>query len=59
MWYGDLLTIICINTFLSGIGKVIATTIIIATNEFKDTTNLKKFACHAGAFTKESGLFKG
>jgi transposase len=48
-------------TSVSGIGKVTATTIIITTNEFKDITDPKKFACHAGVapFTKESGLFKG
>lgn len=48
-------------TSVNGIGKVTATQILIATNEFKDINNPKKFACYAGVapFTKESGLFKG
>lgn len=48
-------------TSVSGIGKVTATQIIITTNEFKDISNPKKFACYSGVvpFTKESGLFKG
>ena len=48
-------------TSVSGIGKVVATEIIITTNEFKDIREAKKFACYSGVapFTKESGLFKG
>ncbi len=48
-------------TSVSGIGKVTAAQIIMATNEFKDISEPKKFACYAGVapFTKESGLFKG
>lgn len=48
-------------TSVCGIGKVVATEIIITTNEFKDIREAKKFACYSGVapFTKESGLFKG
>ncbi len=48
-------------TSVSGIGKVTATQIIIATNEFKGIDDPKKFACYAGVapFPRESGLFKG
>jgi len=44
-----------------GIGKVTATQILITTNEFKDITNAKQYACYAGVapFIKESGIFKG
>lgn len=43
------------------IGTITATQLLIATNEFKDINDRKKFACYAGVapFTKESGLFKG
>ena len=46
---------------VSGIGKVTSVMIIVATNEFKNIKDPKKFACHAGVapFVKESGLFKG
>jgi transposase len=46
---------------VSGIGKVTATMILITTNEFKDISDPKKFACHAGVapFIRESGIFKG
>lgn len=33
---------------VKGIGPVIATEILIITNEFKDLNDAKKFACHAG-----------
>jgi len=48
-------------TSVSGVGKITATQIIIATNEFKDINEAKKFACYSGVapFTKESGIFKG
>lgn len=44
-------------TSVSGIGKVTAAQVIIATNEFKDINNPKKFACYSGIapFTNESG----
>jgi transposase len=44
-------------TSVSGIGKVTATQIIIATNEFRDISNPKKFACYSGVapFTDDSG----
>jgi transposase len=42
---------------VSGVGKVTAVQIIIATNEFKDINNPKKFACYSGVapFTDDSG----
>lgn len=48
-------------TSVSGIGTVTATQLLIATNEFKDISNPKKFACYSGVapFTRDSGLFKG
>jgi transposase len=44
-------------TSVSGIGKVTAVQVIVATNEFKDINNPKKFACYSGVapFTNESG----
>jgi transposase len=44
-------------TSVSGIGKVTAVQVIIATNEFKDINNPKKFACYSGIapFTDDSG----
>jgi transposase len=44
-------------TSVSGIGKVTAVQIIVATNEFKDINNPKKFACYAGVapFADDSG----
>jgi len=51
----DLATSVC------GVGKVVATQMLVTTNEFKDITDPKQFACFAGVapFTSESGLFKG
>ena len=37
-----------LTTSVKGIGKVTATHIIVATNEFKSITEAKKFACYAG-----------
>lgn len=44
-------------TSVSGVGKVTAVQIIVATNEFKDINNPKKFACYSGVapFTDDSG----
>lgn len=44
-------------TSVSGIGKVTAVQVLIATNEFKDINNPKKFACYSGVapFTDDSG----
>jgi len=44
-------------TSVSGIGKVTAVQVIVATNEFKDIDNPKKFACYSGVapFTDDSG----
>jgi transposase len=51
----DLATSVC------GVGKVVATQMLITTNEFKDITDPKQFACFAGVapFTSESGMYKG
>ena len=48
-------------TSVNGIGKVTATQILITTNEFKDISNPKQYACYAGVapFIEESGIFKG
>lgn len=48
-------------TSVFSIGGVIATQVLISTNEFKDITEAKQFACMGGMapFTEESGIFKG
>ncbi len=48
-------------TSVTGIGKVTATQILITTNEFKNISNPKQYACYAGVapFVEESGIFKG
>lgn len=48
-------------TSVQGIGKVTATAMIVATNEFKDINEPKKFACYAGVvpFEKSSGTIRG
>lgn len=50
-----------IITSIPAVGPVTALNIIIATNEFKNINNPKKFACYSGVapFSKESGKFKG
>jgi len=47
-------------TSVTGIGKVTAVQILITTNEFKDISNPKKFACYSGVapFTDDSGKVK-
>jgi len=47
-------------TSVSGIGKVTATQLLITTNEFKNISDPKKFACYAGVvpFTDDSGKLK-
>jgi len=44
-------------TSVTGIGTITAAHIIVTTNEFKDISDPKKFACYAGVapFTEESG----
>lgn len=46
---------------VKGIGQVIATEIIITTNEFKDINDPKKYACYSGfaPFLQSSGKYKG
>lgn len=48
-------------TSVTGVGTVTATQIVITTNEFKNISDPKKFACYAGVapFARESGLLKG
>lgn len=48
-------------TSVTGIGPVTAVQILITTNEFKDISNPKKFACYSGVapFVRESGIFRG
>jgi transposase len=48
-------------TSVSGIGKTTAAQIIITTNEFKDISKPKQYACYAGVapFVEESGIFRG
>jgi len=50
-----------IITSIPAVGPVTALNIILATNEFKNINNPKKFACYSGVapFAKESGKFKG
>jgi len=44
-------------TSVTGVGVIIATNMIIASNEFQDITNHKKFACYSGVapFPNQSG----
>lgn len=53
----ELARIFRLVTSVSGIGKVTAVQVIVATNEFKDINNPKKFACYSGVapFTDDSG----
>ncbi|UEG54879.1 IS110 family transposase [Mucilaginibacter daejeonensis] len=48
-------------TSVPNVGPVTAVQIILTTNEFKDISQPKKFACYAGVapFVKDSGLHKG
>lgn len=50
-----------IVTSVPGVGPVTALQLLISTNEFKNFTNPKKFACYAGVapFKKESGTGTG
>ncbi len=43
------------------LGKVTAAQLLVTTNEFKDISDPKKYACYAGVapYSHESGLFKG
>ena len=46
---------------VKGVGPVIATEVLITTNEFKDINNPKKYACYSGfaPFEHSSGKYKG
>ena len=50
-----------IVTSVPSIGPITAVQMIICTNEFRDITAPKKFACYAGVapFKSESGMFTG
>jgi len=53
----ELCRLFSLVTSVSGVGKVTATQILITTNEFKDISNPKQYACYAGVapFTDDSG----
>lgn len=53
----ELTRIFKLATSVSGIGKVTAVQVIVTTNEFKDISDPKKFACYSGVapFTDDSG----
>jgi transposase len=57
----ELKRIFTLATSVCSIGAVIATQVLISTNEFIDITDAKQFACMGGMapFTEESGKFKG
>ena len=57
----ELKRIFNLTTSVCSIGAVIATQVLISTNEFIDITDAKQFACMGGMapFTEESGKFKG
>lgn len=46
---------------VKGVGVVIATEVLITTNEFKDINDPKKYACYSGfaPFEHSSGKYKG
>lgn len=50
-----------IITSVPGVGRITAIQLILTTNEFKDISEPKKFACYAGVapFIRESGTYKG
>lgn len=50
-----------IITSIPGVGPITAIQLLISTNEFKDISDPRKFACYAGVapFVRESGIFKG
>lgn len=50
-----------IITSVPGVGPITAIQLLISTNEFKDISDPRKFACYAGVapFVRESGIFKG
>lgn len=53
----ELTRLFSLITSVSGIGKVTAVQVIVATNEFRDINDPKKFACYCGVapFTDDSG----
>ncbi len=57
----DLKELFDIVDSVKGIGPVIATEILITTNEFKDINDPKKYACYSGfaPFEHSSGKYKG
>jgi transposase len=58
---GELKRLFGIITSVQGVGAVTATQILLSTNEFRDISDPKKFACYSGVapFVRESGLMKG
>lgn len=57
----QLKTLFDIIDSVKGIGQVIATEVLITTNEFKDINDPKKYACYSGfaPFEHSSGKYKG
>jgi len=57
----QLLAQVKIATSVTGIGTIIATNMILTTNEFKDISDHKKYACYAGIapFDNSSGILPG
>jgi transposase len=57
----NLTRLFTVITSVNGVGTQTAVQVIIRTNEFKNISDPKKFACYSGVapFAKESGLFKG
>lgn len=57
----ELKLVFALATSVCGVGRVVATEMIIRTNEFKDIAGPKQLACMAGVapFTEESGRYKG
>jgi transposase len=57
----ELKRLFSLATSVCGVGKVVATRMLITTNEFKDISNASQYACYSGIapFTNESGKFKG
>ena len=56
----ELTRLFTLITSVTGIGKVTTVQVVVTTNEFKDISEPKQFACHAGVapFTDDSGKVK-
>jgi transposase len=56
----ELTRLFTLVTSVTGVGKVTAVQVVVTTNEFKDISDPKQFACYSGVapFTDESGKIK-